>query len=121
MPVAVLLPGLSPPVPSSPASGSVVGSSPVLVWGTDDDDAFPGAPVHFQVQVATDSQFLSIVRNALSFETPALFEYEDSPGTWVALPAAGLAEADLGKNVRYTPSLVEQQPYFWRVSTQQFF
>lgn len=99
----------------------VVSDSPVLVWETDPDDAYPGATIHFQVQVATDEQFLSLSRYDFSYRAPERFEYESSPGVWDDFPIGGLPEADMGKSVRYTPSLVEEQPYYWRVSTEQFF
>jgi hypothetical protein len=106
-----------------PGSGQPqwVGSPNYLTWLTTTDDAWPAAPVHFQVQVASDAAFSTLVRNVFSNQTPTEFEYESSPGTWTALPATGLAQADLGKKTRYRPNLVTLQQYFWRVSIEQFF
>lgn len=77
--------------------------------------------MHFQVQIATDSGFSSIVQNVFSSQSVSGFEYESSAGVWTPLPSSGLAEADLGKRVRYAPNLIATQTYFWRVSIQQFF
>lgn len=105
------------PIVVSPADGGSV-SSPILVWGTSANDTYPGIPVHFHIQIATDSGFSSISIDRHSVNNQANLEYESSPGVWTALPASGLPSASIGKNVRFTLT-ISPGTYYWRVRTEE--
>jgi len=120
MPTPILsTPGISEPELVSPASGTATGTVPFLQWRVTQDDVWPGADVHFQLQVAEDAAFSIALQNLRSIVNPSGFQYESSPGVWTALPASGLPQADLGKTVRYQPSGLEMKTYYWRVSIEQ--
>lgn len=105
---------------ASPASGTQSNSVPPFVWGTAAKNVKQSIRVHFHIQVASDNLFTSIVVEAHTRISVTGFQYESSPGTWSAFPANGLAAADVGKNVRYTPTLSSLIAYYWRVRVEQF-
>jgi hypothetical protein len=109
-----------------PADGSTgIQRDAYLRWATDTGEADDGFPVHYRIEVSTseasetdfvDNKVLTI--SSLDDGVTG-FEYEQTSGVWVALPASGLAYADLGKDVRYRLSLSASGHYYWRVSAQQ--
>jgi len=121
VPVGSLPIGISPPELIDPTPGEDVAVPILLVWETTTNDSWPTVPIHFQVQIADDANFTTNLINVHSSQNPTNFEYESSPGVWTALPSNGLAQADLGKNVRYAPGISTVKAYFWRVSIVQFF
>lgn len=105
-------------VQDAPLDNSTVVGTPVFQWNTEARLARKPVPVHFRVQVATDSGFSNIILELVSWITSA-FQYESSPGVWTALPSSGLAISDLGKDVRIPSSLSTLGSYFWRVRSEQ--
>lgn len=101
MPTIVLMGGISPPELLNPQDGLLVQGSPFLEFIVQDNDVWPSAPIHFNVQVANDVNFVSLARNAFSSQSAAAFQYESSPGVWSPLPASGLPElVSLGELLR---------------------
>jgi hypothetical protein len=111
----------------TPADGATgVQTGPYLEWQTNAGEQENGRPVHYRVEVSTSEvtevAFVAgTVLDVSSMTTGSLgFEYESSPGAWTGLPTTGLAEADIGKNVRYLAAeLTDTGQFFWRVRAQQ--
>lgn len=99
----------------SPGDITDIVGIPQFVWDTTVDDFMPGGPGHFEVQVASDLAFTTIVRDVLSVLSVTGFEYESAPGVWTALPSDGLPELAFGNRVRYTPTALGLGSYWWRV------
>ena len=109
-----------------PTDGTVgAQQDPFLVWHTSQGEAEDGRPINYQIEISTSEvDEASFIANRF-FTISSLddgiagFQYENMPGAWLPLPAAGLASADVGKDVRYGLSLSVSLHLYWRVSAQQ--
>lgn len=110
-----------------PADGATdVQQSPYLQWDSEAGIAEDNLPIHWRVEVSTDesSEANFVAARVLDVSSmadgTAGFEFEDSPGVWVQLPATGLDPADVGKSVRYRADTLDSTgQFFWRVRPQQ--
>jgi hypothetical protein len=110
----------------SPADAATnVSNNPYLVWNTAAGEAEAAKPVHYKVEVSTseadENAFVSNRIWTLSSldDGVAGFEYEASATVWAPLLATGLADADVGKDVRARFPLTTTGHLYWRVSPQQ--
>lgn len=115
----------SRPVLANPPNGSSVSTFPVLEWDTDNSMDREGTTIHFHIQIASDSGFVTVVKEYVSWSLPASrFQYEDTPGVWVNFAgpanADGLPSAKLGKRCRCVTDFLTNGSYFWRVRNEQF-
>lgn len=101
----------------SPVDLSTFVGSFYLEWNTDTSDFIPGFNGHFELEVATDSLFNSLVLNILSFLSTGFEAFIG--GSWVPLTTAGLAPTDFGSKVRYLVTGLPINDYFWRVRSMQ--
>lgn len=101
----------------SPADGSELEAQAPLVVDTPNGIGEDARPYHFHFQLATDSGFTAGLMEADTTSSPTDVEYESSAGVWAAIPSTGLAVADRGKRVRWTPSpaVTAVDTYYWRV------
>jgi hypothetical protein len=112
---------------SAPADAATgIQTAPYLVWASAGGEQEGGRDVHFRVEVSTtessEVNFVAarLVDQSSMSDGPARFQYEDSPGVWVNLPATGLLASNIGKNVRYQAiELTTAGHYYWRVRAEQ--
>jgi hypothetical protein len=105
-------------VQEAPIDNSTVVGAPVFQWATSTGLARKPVPVHFRVQVATDSGFTTIVQEYVSWIVSG-FQWESSPGVWTAIPLSGLDISELGKDVRISSGFATLGSYFWRIRSEQ--
>lgn len=124
-PVASLAGAYRVPVPvlAAPPDNSSVVANPILEWDSDPAMDKSNVYIHWHVQIATDVNFTSIVKEYMTWTAPTAqqFQVETSPGVWTGIPQTlGMFPGHLGKRIRCNTDFITLGPYFWRVRSEQF-
>lgn len=93
--------------------------SPDLIWDIIPALVEQDIPAHFQVQVADTPDMSSLVIDAISFIDQTNFEFEITPGNWIAFPSTGLDPANFHSRLRYRTHFITRKWYYWRARTLQ--
>lgn len=102
-----------------PLNGALVVSGTKFRWFA---NSFAGPyPVHFNVEIATDSNYNSLVKDSLSRTDFSHYEYETAPNVWSSFPSTGLTSAQYNARVRYDPGSLTNGVYYWRVRIDQIY
>ena len=74
---------------------------------------------HFKFQVASDSDFNSLLLDKYTFDDQTDFEYWDG-SSWVSFPSEGISNKYSGNEVRYKSTLdMSTSTRYWRVKAER--